>query len=57
MSLDRFPDLMPLPKEFKWEYSQDTACNNSMVCRFLGTDIWYMKTAVPIIEEELTEES
>ena len=50
MDLKDFPGLMPLPKGYKWEYSQDTATNNSMVCVIPGTDIWYIQTAVPDVD-------
>ena len=52
MNLDKLPTLAPLPKGYKLEYSQDTASNNSMVCRIPDTDIWYIQTPVPIIKEE-----
>jgi len=40
---------MPLPKEYKWEYSQDTATDMSMTCFIPDTDIWYIQTPVPVI--------
>ena len=47
MSLEEYPELMPLPKGYKWEYSQDTATDKSLVCYIPDANVWYIQTAVP----------